>query len=328
MNIRERTEELERSSFSEFATLSENSRGRSIPIPDCELRTCFQRDRDRILHSKSFRRLKHKTQVYLAPEGDHYRTRLTHTLEVAQIARTITRSLRLNEDLAEAISLGHDLGHTPFGHAGERALAECTNGNYRHNLQSVRVAEVIEKLNLTYEVKNGIACHTRGKEAETLEGRIVRYADKIAYMNHDIEDSIRAGLLKESDIPKSISDVLGVGKSARITSMVSSIIENTVGSEMRMDAATEKAFRDLHEFMFGSVYANPIAKSQEKKAENLIKTLYGYYMDNSSVLPPEYGEIAAVSGLSRAVCDYISCMSDGYAIKVYTETFIPSSWKY
>ena len=291
------------------------------------MRTCFQRDRDRIIHSKSFRRLKRKTQVFLSPEGDHYRTRLTHTLEVSQIARTIARCLSLNEDLTEAISLGHDLGHTPFGHAGERALSELTGGKYRHFLQSVRVAEVVEKLNLTYEVKNGIACHTRGKEAATLEGRIVKYADKIAYMNHDIEDSIRAGILKESDIPKDITDVLGNSKSKRISSMIDSIVKNTE-TEVAMDKATEEAFWALHKFLYETVYVHPVAKSQEKKAEKMVQDLFAFYMKSPEKMTAEYRKIAETDGVERAVCDYISGMSDSYAVKMFSEFFIPYSWEY
>lgn len=327
MTIREQLEKRERETLSEFAALSENSRGRSKEISPCPHRTCFQRDRDRIIHSKAFRRLKRKTQVFLSPEGDHYRTRLTHTLEVAQIARTIARALFLNEDLIEAISLGHDLGHTPFGHAGERALQQCTGGKYKHYLQSVRAAEVIENLNLTYEVKNGIACHTRGREADTLEGKIVRFADKIAYMNHDIEDSITAGILKESDIPKNISDVLGVGKGNRITSLVSSIVENTK-NEVKMSEDVEKAFWALHEFMYSEVYTNPLAKAQEKKAEGIVKTLFKYYMENPEALENEYQTILKKDGLEKAVCDYISGMSDSYAVAKFNELFVPDFWKY
>ena len=327
MNIRERTEELEREHFSAYACLSSDSRGRAKAEDPCEMRTCFQRDRDRIIHSKSFRRLKRKTQVFLSPEGDHYRTRLTHTLEVSQIARTIARCLSLNEDLTEAISLGHDLGHTPFGHAGERALSELTGGKYRHFLQSVRVAEVVEKLNLTYEVKNGIACHTRGKEAATLEGRIVKFADKIAYMNHDIEDSIRAGILKESDIPKDITDVLGNSKSKRISSMIDSIVKNTE-TEVAMDKATEEAFWALHKFLYETVYVHPVAKSQEKKAEKMVQDLFAFYMKSPEKMTAEYRKIAETDGVERAVCDYISGMSDSYAVKMFSEFFIPYSWEY
>ncbi len=327
MNIRERTESLEREHLSPYACLSTDSRGRVKTEEPCEMRTCFQRDRDRIIHSKSFRRLKRKTQVFLSPEGDHYRTRLTHTLEVSQIARTIARCLSLNEDLTEAISLGHDLGHTPFGHAGERALSELTGGRYRHFLQSVRVAEVVEKLNLTYEVKNGIACHTRGKEAATLEGRIVKFADKIAYMNHDIEDSIRAGILKESDIPKEITDVLGNSKSKRISTMIDSIVKNTK-DEVKMSDEVDKAFWALHKFLYETVYVHPVAKSQEKKAEKMVKDLFAFYMNSPEKMTAEYRKIAETDGVEKAVCDYISGMSDSYAVKMFSEFFIPYSWEY
>lgn len=326
MNIRERTEMIEERELSPFACLSKNSKGRIKETAPCDMRTCFQRDRDRIIHSKSFRRLKRKTQVFLSPEGDHYRTRLTHTLEVSQIARTIARCLRINEDLTEAISLGHDLGHTPFGHAGERALSECTNGRYRHYLQSVRVAEVVENLNLTYEVKNGIACHTKGKEALTLEGKIVRFADKIAYMNHDIEDSIRAGILREEDIPEGITAVLGEGKSRRITSMIRSIVENTT-DEVRMDKDTEEAFWALHKFLFDKVYTHPVAKSQESKAEKMVKYLFEFYSEHPEKMTAEYIMIAENDGIEKAVCDYISGMSDSYAVKIFTEFFVPYSWE-
>lgn len=327
MLIREQTEKIEAQTLSPFAKLSSESRGRTREIEPCPMRTCFQRDRDRILHCKAFRRLKRKTQVFLTPEGDHYRTRLTHTLEVSQIGRTIARALRLNEDLMEAICLGHDLGHTPFGHAGERALSECCTHGYKHFLQSVRVAEKLEGLNLTYEVKNGIACHTRGKEALTVEGKIVRFADKIAYMNHDIEDSIRAGILKEEDIPKEISDVLGKCKGDRITTMVDSIVNNTKDSVV-MDEDVEKAFYKLHEFLFATVYTNPVAKSQENKAEELVKKLFDYFMKNPDAMPEEYRAVAEEDGKETAVCDYISGMSDDYAIGVFEELFIPISWKY
>ncbi len=327
MNVRERTEEFETQFLSPYAALSKNSLGRSKEIPDCEFRTCFQRDRDKIIHSKSFRRLKRKTQVFLSPEGDHYRTRLTHTLEVSQIARTIARCLKLNEDLIEAISLGHDLGHTPFGHAGERALAECTGGRYRHYLQSVRVAEVVEGLNLTYEVKNGIACHTKGKEAGTLEGRIVRLADKIAYINHDIEDSIRAGIMVEEDIPKEITNVLGASKSARISSVIGSIARNS-DSEIKLDKEIEDAFWALHKFMFQNVYVHPLAKSQEQKAEKMVKELFQFYTANPEKMTAEYIKIAERDGILKAVCDYISGMSDSYAVKMFSEFFVPYSWEY
>ncbi|MEG0804638.1 MAG: deoxyguanosinetriphosphate triphosphohydrolase, partial [Pygmaiobacter sp.] len=268
MTVRERTEEIERQTLSARASLSENSRGRALPEEPCPLRPCYQRDRDRILHCKSFRRLKQKTQVFLSPEGDHYRTRLTHTLEVSQIARTISRSLRLNEDLTEAIALGHDLGHTPFGHAGERALnALCPDG-FKHYLQSVRVAEKLEKypegLNLSWEVLNGIACHTKGAEAATLEGRVVKYADHIAYINHDIEDAITAGVMQPGDLPREATDLLGDTKSRRITTLITSLVEHS-GEEIAMAPDVQAQYENLHRFMYDTVYVDKTAKKEEQK---------------------------------------------------------------
>lgn len=296
----------------------------------CEMRTEFQRDRDRIIHCNSFRRLKHKTQVFLAPEGDHYRTRLTHTLEVAQIARTIARALGLNEDLTEAISLGHDLGHTPFGHAGERALDEVCGFSFRHYEQSVRVCEVLERdgagLNLTAEVLDGIMCHTRGAEAFTPEGRIVRIADKIAYISHDIDDSIRAGIITNSDIPREINEYVGEKHSQRINTFVSGVILNSDKGVIKMDDKTFEIFNKLHEFMFESVYTNPVAKGEESKAEELVKRLFSYYCSNRDKLPGEYRFAVEQDGVERAAADYISGMSDRYAAAVYKQLFIPRSW--
>lgn len=328
-NIREMIENVEANTLSPYATLAANSKGRKRFEEKDALRTDFQRDRDRIIHSKSFRRLKHKTQVFLSPESDHYRTRLTHTLEVSQIARTIARALRLNEDLTEAIALGHDLGHTPFGHAGERALDDCVPFDFTHYEQSVRVVEKLEKnfkgLNLTSEVINGILCHTKGKEADTLEGRIVRLADKIAYINHDIDDAIRAGVILESDIPTDISTFLGNSKSKRITSLVNSIVNNSK-DDIKMDLKTEEHFLKLHEFLFTSVYRNPVAKSEETKVDGIIKGLFNYYMQKPDRLPCEYLEIIRNEGLERAVADYIAGMTDHYAISFYSDIYIPKSW--
>lgn len=332
MNIRERTEQIEQQTFSQFATLSQDTKGRVKPSTKCDIRTEFQRDRDKIIHSNSFRRLKHKTQVFLSPQGDHYRTRLTHTLEVAQIARTITRALRLNEDLAEAIALGHDLGHTPFGHAGERALAEARGKSFRHNIQSVCVVDHIENygngLNLTYEVKNGIACHSGGKcEATTLEGRIVRISDKIAYINHDIEDAIRAKVLSESDLPYDCVYVLGRGKSQRISTIINSIVENSVSkNEIIMSPAVLKAHNSLREFMFEAVYTNPVAKAEEKKAQRIVKELYNYYLKNAKLLPSFYDNIIEKYNLERAVCDYVAGMTDQFAVETYKNIYIPKFW--
>lgn len=272
---------------------------------------------------------KAKTQVFLSPVGDHYRTRLTHTFEVSQIARTIARGLRLNEDLTEAISLGHDLGHTPFGHAGERALNEIFPGGFKHYKQSLRVVDVIEKngkgLNLTYEVRNGIVCHTTGTEASTLEGRVVKLADKIAYINHDIEDAVRAGVMKETDIPEEILKVLGRSKSDRINTLVISVIENS-GRDITLDMDTEIAFEKLHSFMFANVYTNPICKSEESKAMDMIKRLYEYFTAHPETLPGEYAVIRDRDGAERAACDYIAGMTDHYAVKTYTNLFVPNSW--
>lgn len=330
LTIRESTEQLEREILSPFATLAAESLGRDIEDEKCPLRTVFQQDRDRIIHCKSFRRLKHKTQVYLSPEGDHYRTRLTHTLEVSQVARTIARSLRLNEDLTEAIALGHDLGHTPFGHAGERALNDVSSFGFHHYEQSVRVVEKLERdgrgLNLTKEVRNGILCHTKGPEAFTPEGRIIKFADHIAYMNHDIDDSIRAGILTEDAIPREITEAFGKGKSARINGFVTDIIENSREGEITMSREVLHLYNTLHDFMFENVYRNPRAKSEEGRAEDLIKALFEYFLASPDELPQEYLPIAFSDGVERAAVDYIAGMSDTYAINEYKRLFIPRGW--
>ena len=329
MSIRENLELMEEISLSPFATLSVNSRGRDREEPQCDIRPVFQRDRDRILHCKSFRRLKHKTQVFLSPKGDHYRTRLTHTLEVSQNARTIAKALRLNEDLVEAIALGHDLGHTPFGHAGERALNQLCENGFRHYEQSVRVVERIEKngkgLNLTDEVKNGILCHTKGEEAYTLEGQIIKIADKIAYINHDIDDAERAGVLAEEDIPLSLRMQLGMTKSERINNMVIDVINNSK-DKIRMSESCYTSFMDLHNFMFTAVYTNPVCKGEEKKAVNMLINIYNYYIGHIDEMPEEYINIAQYDGEERAVCDYIAGMSDTYALKIFNKLFVPMFW--
>lgn len=329
MTIREQTERIERETLSRHAALAENSRGRVSPEPQDELRTVYQRDRDRIIHCKSFRRLMNKTQVFLSPEGDHYRTRLTHTLEVSQIARTIARALRLNEDLTEAIALSHDLGHTPFGHAGERALNKLVPGGFRHYEHSVRVVEKLEKngrgLNLTAEVKDGILCHTSGKEAFTMEGRIIRWADKIAYINHDIDDAISAGCIRESDIPREITDVIGHSKTERITSLIGSIITNTEENVIKMDEATYEAYINLHNFMYKSVYLNDYAKVEEKKVPNLIGTLFEHFMEVDN-LPSNLRMIAEEDGCEKAAADYIAGMTDRYAVEYYENLFVPKAW--
>lgn len=328
-SIRLVAENNEKSLLCEKACLSCNSRGRSRPEAECSIRTCFQRDRDRIIHSQAFRRLKHKTQVFLSPSGDHYRTRLTHTLEVSQIARTIARALQLNEDLTEAIALGHDLGHTPFGHAGERALDKLCSCGFKHYEQSVRVVERLEKngngLNLTDEVKNGILCHTKGEEAYTLEGQIIRIADKIAYINHDIDDAIRAGVMAEEDIPLSLRMQLGMTKSQRINNMVLDVISNS-GDSIRMSDDCYTGFMDLHNFMFTAVYTNPICKGEETKAVEMLHKIYSHYIHHIEDMPAIYSQIAETDGEERAVCDYIAGMSDVYALKIFNQLFVPMFW--
>lgn len=322
---REQTELIEEQTLCKQACLSKNTKGRQNDIKKCDLRTDFQRDRDRILHSNAFRRLKHKAQVFLFPTGDHYRTRLTHTLEVSQIARTIGRALRLNEDLIEAIALGHDLGHTPFGHEGERVLNELSPNGFKHYEQSLRVVDHIDKLNLTYEVRNGILAHTN-QIADTKEGYVVRLADVIAYINHDIDDSIRAGVMSEEDIPTDISNVLGHSKSERITTLVNSIVKN--GAEnIRMDDDIKEAHDKLHKFMFKSVYTNPICKSEEAKVKDLLGTLFHYFYDNfNKVMPEQYKKLAYDFSKETAVCDYVAGMTDSYAINTFEEVFIPKGW--
>lgn len=330
MTVREDIQRLEHESLAPWAAFSDSSRGRAAPENECDFRTAYQRDRDRVIHCKSFRRLKHKTQVFLSPEGDHYRTRLTHTLEVAQIARTIARALRLNEDLTEAVALSHDLGHTPFGHAGERALNSIMPGGFRHYEQSLRVVDRLEKegrgLNLTYEVRNGILCHTSGKEADTAEGKIVRWADKIAYINHDIDDAIRAGVLKETDIPRDITDVLGNTKTKRITSMIRSLVESSGDGKICMSDEIYKPYTQLKEFMFEAVYLNEYAKREEKKVPHIIESLYGHFR-NPDNLPDYMKKIAEQEGADIAACDYVAGMTDHYAVEYYGELFIPKAWK-
>lgn len=329
MTIREQLEQQELEYLSPDACPNIGHARRLRPEPPCPYRTEFQRDRDRILHCNSFRRLKRKTQVFLSPAGDHYRTRLTHTLEVAQVARTISRALRLNEDLTEAIALGHDLGHSPFGHSGESILNSICPHGYRHYEQSLCVVDLIEKhgqgLNLTAEVRNGILCHTN-RVADTKEGNVVRVADRIAYMNHDIEDAIRAGILQKEELPKDVLEVLGDTKTKRITCLVGAVVKHgseTIGMAPEIQAMHDK----LHAFLFERVYYNPIAKQEENKAKLLLETLYTYFISHASLMPPEYLAIAEKEDVHRAVCDYISGMSDGYAVDLYQELFIPKSWK-
>lgn len=332
MDIRARTQIIERATLSPRAALSERSHGRLREEAECPVRTVYQRDRDRIIHSTAFRRLKHKTQVFLAPEGDHYRTRLTHTLEVAQIARTIARGLRLNEDLTEAAALGHDLGHTPFGHAGERALNEVFPDGFQHYNQSLRVVDRLEKdgkgLNLTLEVRDGIRCHTCGEEAGTLEGRIVRLADRIAYINHDIDDAMRGGVLRQDELPQNACQILGDTKSRRINTLVISAICTSEQSDtICLAPEVQQAMDELHAFMFERVYTNPRCKGEEGKAIDILRHLYAYFVRHPAELPAEYAVICETEGAERAACDYIAGMSDPYALRVFDELFIPRSWR-
>ena len=331
MQARERYEQIEEQILSPYAALASRSKGRDREELPCNYRTAFQRDRDRVLHCKSFRRLKHKTQVFLSPEGDHYRTRLTHTLEVSRIARTIARGLALNEDLTEAIALGHDLGHTPFGHAGERLLNSIVPGGFAHFRQSLRVVERLEKegagLNLTWEVRNGIERHTGGEDAATLEGQVVRLADKIAYINHDIEDALRGGVIYPIDIPLEVSQVLGFTHGERINALVVDAISASRGQDrICQSPQVGEAMAVLKEFMFANVYTNPIAKGEESKAQDMLKMLFGYYQKNPDELPADFQAIRLEEGVDRAVCDYIAGMTDPFAVSEYTRLFIPMGW--
>jgi len=331
MTIRQQYEERERMFLVPEASLSARSRGREYPIDDDDIRTVFQRDRDRILHCKSFRRLKHKTQVFISPEGDHYRTRLTHTLEVSQIARTIARALRLNEDLTEAIALGHDLGHTPFGHTGERLLNTLSEKGFRHNQHSLRVVEKLEGgtgLNLTWEVRDGIANHTKSGKPHTLEGQIVNLSDRIAYINHDIDDALRARIITKADLPAACIQRLGEGQSARINVMIRDVIAASRDlTAIRMSPMIAEATETLRNFMFARVYVDSQAKSEEKKAMHLLRELFAYFMAHPEELPPENRENIGEYGEEQVVCDYIAGMTDRYAMKVYERLFIPSAWQ-
>ncbi len=334
MNIREQQEKHEHTYLNCYASFSDESRGRDREEPHCEMRTVYQRDRDRILHCKSFRRLKHKTQVFLSPAGDHYRTRLTHTLEVSQIARSIARALRLNEDLTEAIALGHDLGHTPFGHAGERVLNRICPMGFSHCRQSVRVVELLEKdgegLNLTWEVRDGILNHQTAGRPSTLEGKVVRLSDKIAYINHDIDDAIRAHIFSENDIPEKYSRVLGNTTKSRLNTMIKDIILNSMGkNDICMSDEIGGAMTQLRQFMFESLYQNPTAKSEESKADKLITELYSYYAGNPDALPDNFKNLVKIRGekIEQVICDYIAGMSDQYSVEKFEEIFVPKSWK-
>jgi len=332
MLVRENLEQWEKEYLSEYACHSVDSKGRSREEEQCDIRTVFQRDRDRIIHCKSFRRLKDKTQVFLTPEGDHYRTRLTHTLEVSQNARTIAKALRLNEDLVEAIALGHDLGHTPFGHAGERALDRVCPLGFEHNAQSVRTVELFEKdghgLNLTYEVKDGILNHQTKGIPSTLEGKIVRFSDKIAYIHHDMDDAIRGGILKEADIPKEIGDVIGYTCGQRLDHFIHDIVSTSHGKDyILMSEPVAEAMSKLRQFMFENVYTNPKAKGEEGKAEMLIEILYDYHMKHKDKLPKDMLALTEQGEpLERIVCDYISAMTDRFAIAKFEEIYMPIAW--
>lgn len=335
MNIRERQENLEKTILSDKATYAMNSKGRKNSEMRCDIRTCFQRDRDRIIHSKAFRRLKHKTQVFISPEGDHYRTRLTHTLEVAQIARSIARALSLNEDLVEAIALAHDLGHTPFGHTGEVILDSLNPKGFKHNEQSLRVVDLLEYkdtrigLNLTYEVRDGIVHHTGKDRAKTLEGRLIRYADRIAYINHDIDDAIRANLLTLEQIPKELREILGNTHSERINTMIRSLISASMDLEdITMDKEVGEATEELRAFMFKNVYFNPTAKSEDDKIKNMLTEIYNYYEKHFERIPLEHMEIYKDIDYTKddVITDFIAGMSDRYAVNLWKDLFMPKSW--
>lgn len=334
MTVREELERMEHRRLNPLAAFSDRSTGRPRAETEREgdVRTCYQRDIDRIVHSKSFRRLMHKTQVFLQPEGDHYRTRMTHTLEVSRIAETITRALGLNEDLAQAIAMGHDLGHTPFGHAGEEALTRCLGTPFRHNEQSLRVVDLLEKdgagLNLTNEVRDGIVCHTGDPWPSTLEGMVVRRSDQIAYVNHDIDDAIRAGILTNADIPASITDVLGHTHSARINTLVTDAIRTSrEAGTVALSPEVDHALRELRAFMFEHVYRNPVAKGQEQKAKDMLQRLFEYYVNHPEALPEDFHPQLSFDGMERTVCDYIAGMTDNYAVDKFAEIFIPVGWQ-
>ena len=326
--MKETTYRKEEMFLSPYACKSADTKGRRRAEEPCPMRTDFQRDRDRIIHSKSFRRLKNKTQVFLSPEGDHYRTRLTHTLDVSQIARSIARSLDLNEDLTEAISLGHDLGHTPFGHEGERALNSLSGGHFRHNEQSLRVVDVLENLNLTQEVRDGILNHQTSGNPSTLEGKAVCLADKIAYVNHDIDDALRAGILRIEEIPKALLEVLGRTSRERINNMISSIYRASRGQpQVKMEPEFFDATYRMRDFLFERVYFDNAAKDEEKKARLMIETLFGHLDKHPELLPEFYRGLLERDGKTTVLCDFISSMSDRYAVHFFESIFVPSSWK-
>ena len=330
MTIREELESRERRFLSPYAVCSADTKGREYPISPCTMRTEFQRDRDRIVHCKSFRRLKFKTQVFISPEGDHYRTRLTHTLEVAQVARTLARALGLNEDLAEAIAMGHDLGHTPFGHTGERALNKLTQGGFSHNEQSLRVVEILEGgegLNLTWEVRDGILNHSGKLKPSTLEGACVARADRIAYINHDIDDAIRAGVLKEFEIPHELLRILGETHGQRIDTMILDIIQNSRNQPcIQMSPRIQDACDEMRRFLFEKVYMDEWRTGEERRCDHVITSLFEYFSEHPSEMPLEYVQISYRDGTERAVTDFLACMTDRYALRTYQQIFVPSSY--
>ena len=333
MSVRELLERQEHDRLDPKAAFSDCSRGRLRPIEEDpeDIRTCYQRDVDRIVHSKAFRRLMHKTQVFLQPEGDHYRTRMTHTLEVVRIAKTVARALRLNEDLTEAAAMGHDLGHTPFGHAGEHALSDCLGEEFRHNEQSLRVVDILEKngagLNLTYEVRMAILGHTGDRIPETLEGRIVRLADRIAYVNHDIDDAIRAGILYPEDLPKDITRILGDTHSNRLNTLVNDMVEvSSEAGDICLSPHIADALQQLRGFLFERVYRNPVAKGEETKAKDMLRRLYEYYITHPDAIPADFQPQLSFDGMERTVCDYIAGMTDNDAVDKFTQLFSPFGW--
>ena len=332
-SLKEKTYQIERTFLSPYATFSEKTRGRQREEKPCAMRTDFQRDRDRLIYCKSFRRLKNKTQVFFSPQGDHYITRLTHTLDVAQISRSIARALSLNEDLAEAIALGHDLGHTPFGHSGERILNRLNPAGFQHNVQSLRVVDVLEKegrgLNLTFEVRDGILNHKKSGKPATLEGKCVSLADRIAYINHDLDDAVRAGILSLDDIPKDIIEVLGNSSKQRINTAITSIYNNSNGiNDVKMDKSVEEASEKLRAFMFERVYYSDTAKSEEEKAERMLTAMYEYFIEHCNEMPESYVALLEKDPREQVVCDYISSMTDRYALYKFNSIFVPNGWTF
>jgi len=330
MNLRQKYELYELENLSQYAKCSKDTKGRLKPIEECPLRTVYQRDRDRIIHAKSFRRLMHKTQVFLSPEGDHYRTRLTHTLEVSQIGRTIARALNLNEDLTESIALGHDLGHTPFGHSGERFLNSICKNGFRHYEQSLRVVDVLEDgigLNLTYEVRDGIKNHAGDNEAETLEGRIIKRADRIAYINHDIDDAVRGGVIEERDIPSELAEILGYKHGERIQNLICDVIANSKDKPyIKMSDEIAQSMNELRNFMFENVYINTVAQREDEKAEGILGSLFEMFDKFPERLPANSKKMLEITDKEQVICDYIAGMTDNFAIQTFDKFFVPKGW--